>query len=642
MDKYDFSGWATRYNVPCSDGRTILTGAFRDNDGETVPLVWNHQHGGPENILGHAMLKHTDEGVRAYVSFNDTEQGKMAKELVGHGDISALSIYANKLKEQAHNVIHGAIREVSLVLSGANPEAFIDQVSIAHSDGTDDEEAIIYMGELPFEFGNSENSKSEEIKHSEGNDETKDDSKEDEDKMPAPKEETKDVSDKTVEEIFGDIEKKLTPEEMNTVYAVIGAASEIDDDDEDEDEDDGGEEEMKHNVFDQDEMEGNFLQHSDEIEIVNLAKKTGSFKDALNYYSEENGYIAHGEQAVPVGGFSQDPQVPGNVSWMFPEYHDLNENRPPEMVTDDWSWQEKVINKCSKTPFNRIRTNYVDIRHIEELRAKGYPRKGAYKTYSGNFTAARRTTDPQTVYVKNALHRDDITDITDFNYVDYLYKIDLQMLKNEIATAILFGDGRDESSEDKIQEDKIRPIWTDDDLYTMKGVLDLEAAKAEMNGTDTGKHFGDNYILAEAFMMKVLYMREKFKGSGTPDLFCTPHMLNVMLFARDLNGRRIYSSIEEIRSALNVKSIVTIEQMEDKQRVDATTGKKYKLDAILVNLEDYAIGSTKGGQISHFTQFDIDFNQEKSLIETRLCGALKKVWSAIVIEEEVSSSQGNS
>jgi len=636
--KYDFSGWATRYNIHCSDGRTILPGAFDDCDGKTVPLVWNHQHDEPENVLGNAVLEHHDEGVKAYCTFNGTEAGKLAKEIVQHGDITALSIYANKLKQQAvsstaANVIHGAIREVSLVLASANPGAYIDSESVmAHSDD-DGEVAIIYSGdESGFNFLEHSAEKKEEEKS------------EPESPKESKKEEKKMDEEKTVEEVFEDIEKKLTPEEMNVVYAIIGQAAEggldEDDDDEEDDEEEGN---MKHNVFDQDEVAGqDYLAHSDEVEIVNLAKKTGSFKDALNYYAEDNGFIAHGEQAVPVGGFSQDPQVPGNVSWMFPEYHDVNANRPPEMITDDWTWQEKVINKCHKLPFSRVRTNYVDIRHIDELRAKGYPRKGAYKTYSGNFTAARRTTDPQTVYVKNALHRDDIVDITDFNYVDYLYKIDQQMLKNEIATAILFGDGRSDESEDKIQEDKIRPIWTDDDLYTMKGVLDLAAAKAELNGSDTSKHFGDNYVLAEAFMMKILYMREKFKGSGTPDLYCTPHMLNVMLFARDLNGRRIYSSIEEIRSALNVNSIITIEQMEDKQRVDATTGKKYKLDAILVNLQDYAIGSTKGGQISHFTQFDIDFNQEKSLIETRLSGALTKVWSAIVIEEEVKSSQGNS
>lgn len=632
---YDFSGWATRYNIHCSDGRTILPGAFDDCDGKTVPLVWNHQHNEPENILGNAVLEHHDEGVMAYCTFNDTEAGQLGKKIVQHGDITALSIYANKLKQKAvtsntANVIHGAIREVSLVLAGANPGAYIDFESVLEHSDEDGEAAIIYSGDdNGFDF----------LEHSE--EKEPEEPKKEENKMAEtkPEEKKEEPKDKTVQEVFEDIQKKLSDEEMNVVYAIIGQAAE---------EGKGGEkqeeEEMKHNVFEQDEQstENTFLMHSDQVDILNNAKKHGSFREALNEFAEDAGIIAHGDSAVPVGGFSQDPQVPGNVSWMFPEYHDVNANRPPEMITDDWTWQEKVINKCHKLPFSRVRTNYVDIRHIDELRAKGYPRKGAYKTYSGNFTAARRTTDPQTVYVKNALHRDDIVDITDFNYVDYLYKIDLQMLKNELATAILFGDGRSDESEDKIQEDKIRPIWTDDDLYTMKGVLDLTAAKAELNGSDTSKHFGENYVLAEAFMMKVLYMREKFKGSGTPDLYCTPHMLNVMLFARDLNGRRIYSSIEEIRSALNVNSIVTIEQMEDKQRVDTKTGKKYKLDAILVNLQDYALGSTKGGEISHFTQFDIDFNQEKSLIETRLSGALTKVWSAIVIEEEVSSSQGNS
>lgn len=446
---------------------------------------------------------------------------------------------------------------------------------------------------------------------------------------------------KSIEDIFADIEKKVTPEEMDTIYAVIGQAAESGNGGS-ADKEDG---EMKHNIFDADEMQGNYLTHSDEAEIVELAKKTGSFRDAMNYYAEENDIIMHADTPtwgpVPVGGYSQDTTKDGNVTWLFPEYHDMNANKPPEMITDDWSWQEKVISKCQKVPFNRIRTNYVDIRKIDELRAKGYPRKGAYKSYSGNFTMARRTTDPQTIYIKNALHKDDINDITDFNYVDYLYKIDHQMLKNEVATAILFGDGRDEESEDKIFPDKIRPIWTDDDLYTMKAVLDLAEVRSRLQGTDTSKYFGDNYVLAEAFVEKLLYTREKFKGSGTPDLYITPHMINVMLLSRDRDGHRMYSNVNEIKAALNVGNIITIEQMENLTRVDAKTHKTMQLDAILVNLSDYAIGSTKGGQITHYTQFDIDFNQEKSLIETRLCGALTKLWSAIVIEEEVSSSQGN-
>ena len=582
-EKYDFSGWATRYNVKCSDGRTLLSGAFADDDGETVPLVWNHQHEGPENILGKAKLVHCAEGVKAFCQFNDTEGGRLGKQLVQHGDISALSIYANKLKEAARNVAHGRIREVSLVLASANPEAFIDSMSIAHADGSADEEAIIFLGKDEFELFAGE----QELEHAD----------KEEEKVAA---EEKNGEGKTVEEIFDSIEKKVTPEEMETIYAVIGKAAESGEGDDDDDESEG--KEMKHNIFDQDEVQGNFLTHADQREICELAKKTGSFRDAMNYYAEENGILMHADEGttptwgpVPVGGYSQDTTKDGNVTWLFPEYHDMNANKPPEMITDDWSWQEKVISKCQKVPFNRIRTNYVDIRKIDELRAKGYPRKGAYKSYSGNFTMARRTTDPQTIYIKNALHKDDINDITDFNYVDYLYKIDQQMLKNEIATAILFGDGRDEESEDKIFPDKIRPIWTDDDLYTMKAVLDLDEVRSRLNGTDTSKYFGDNYVLAEAFVEKLLYTREKFKGSGTPDLYITPHMINVMLLSRDRDGHRMYTNVNEIKAALNVNSIITIEQMENMTR--KAGNKTMQLDAILVNRSDYAIGSTKGGQI---------------------------------------------
>jgi hypothetical protein len=325
---------------------------------------------------------------------------------------------------------------------------------------------------------------------------------------------------------------------------------------------------------------------------------------------------------------------------MFPDYKDVNANRPPEMITKDWSWQEKVISKVHKLPFSRVRTNYVDLREVEEaaaMRAKGYPAKGAFKKYSGQFNAARRTTDPQTVYIKNALHRDDIVDITDFDYVQYLYNIDQQLLKNELANAILFGDGRADNAEDKIAEDKIRPIWTDDELYTIHAVLDLNEAKAKLQGSDTAKYFSENYVLAEAFIEKLLYTRERLKGSGNPDLYITPHMLNVMLLSRDRNGRRIYSSLAELTSALNVNSVITIEQMANKQRTvgEGASAKTMQLDAILVNLSDYSLGSTKGGEITHFTQFDIDFNQQKSLIETRCSGALTKVFSAIAIEEEV-------
>ena len=642
--KYDFSGWATRYGVRCSDGRTILPGAFSDDDSVTVPLVWNHQHNDPFNVLGFATLKHCAEGVKAYCSFNDTEAGNTAKKMVQHGDVTSLSIYANQLKENvkaaSRDVIHGAIKEVSLVLASANPEAKIDAESFAHSDDGEEhlESAFIRNAFDPFE---------NYLEHSEENDSDEDDSEELEHSDDSNKEDKemagKAIEDMTVDEVFDSIEKKITPEEAEVMYGVIGAAAAEGADEDEEDEEDA---EMKHNVFDSDYEQGNFLTHSDEGEILELAKKTGSFKDAMNYFAEENGKTlshADGDPAwgpAPVGGFTQNTSVTGNVTALFPDYKDLKTGAP-DLITDDQSWQERVISKAHKLPFSRVRTGQVDIRHIDALRAKGYPQKGAYKKYSGNFQLVRRTTDPQTVYVKNALHRDDIIDITDFDYVQYLYNIDQMMLKDEIATAMLFGDGRADTDEDKIQEDKIRPIWKDDELYTLHGVLDLNEAAARIQGTGTGANFSQNYILAEAFIEKVLYMREKFKGTGTPDMYITPHMVNVMLLSRDRNGRRIYDNVNELKAALNVNEIVTVEQMADLTRTDTKTGKTYKLDALFVNLADYALGSTKGGEITHFTQFDIDFNQQKSLIETRLSGALTKVWSAMVIEEEVVSNDTN-
>ena len=309
----------------------------------------------------------------------------------------------------------------------------------------------------------------------------------------------------------------------------------------------------------------------------------------------------------------------------------------PELITNDQGWIGTVMNKVHKSPISRIRTRQVDIRNIDALRAKGY-KKGKEKAQAGNFKLVRRTTDPQTVYVKNALNRDDIVDITDFDYVSYLYNIDRMMLNEELATAIMLGDGRDDGDEGKISPDHIRPIWLDDDLYTIHVDLDVAAAKAELQGTNTAANFGENYVMAEATINTVLYAREKYKGTGKPDLYITPHLLNQMLLARDINGRRIYASVSELATALNVDSINTAEQFEGKTRTTATGNKKKKLLAIIANLQDYSLGATKGGEVTHFTQFDIDFNQEKSLLETRVSGALTRVYSAIAIEEDVTAS----
>ena len=622
--KYDFSGWATRNDLTCSDGRVIKKDAFKHNDGEIVPLVWNHQHNNPDNVLGHAMLENREDGVYAYCEFNDSESGVTAKKLVEHGDVRSLSIFANQLKESGKNVLHGVIREVSLVLAGANPGAFIESV-IAH--GADSETGLI--------IGYDENIM---LYHSSDKEDEKD-KKDKEDTASDKKENKEDGDDKeTIQDVFDSMSEK----QQKAVYAMLaqtsgkdGGESQKDDKKEEkEDEKKGGNKIMKHNVFDNDDRQQvskNVICHSDQVDIVKLAKSSqvGSFQAALGIYAEEN-ELQH--DAVS-GGFVQTGS--GNVTELFPEYKDVRPGAP-ELITSDQGWISVVMSKVHKSPISRIRTSQVDIRNIDSLRAKGYE-KGKQKKQAGNFKLVRRTTDPQTVYVKNALHRDDIVDITDFDYVQYLYGIDRMMLNEELATAIMLGDGRDDGDEDKIAPEHIRPIWLDDELYTIHVDLDVAAAKAELQGSNTGANFGENYVLAEAMINTVLYAREKYKGTGTPDYFCTPHMLNVMLLARDLNGRRIYASKAELASALNVGDIITAEQFEGKTRT-TEDNKTKKLLGIIANLNDYSLGATKGGEVTHFTQFDIDFNQEKSLLETRCSGALTRVYSAIAIEEPVAET----
>lgn len=614
MDNFDFSGWATRNDLLCADGRTIRKDAFKDNDGQTVPLVYNHQHNDVNNVLGHALLENRDEGVYAYCSFNNTESGQAAKELVQHGDVASLSIYANKLKQVGGDVIHGVIRELSLVLAGANPGAYIDAVMAHSEDGS--EEAIESL----------EASWNENIMiHSA-------DSKKEEKEM-ADESEKKTTEPDEGEETVADVFNTLNEKQKTVVYAMIGKALE---DNEKSDEkptnNEGGKDEMKHNVFDKEDVnKSGVLSHADQESIVAMAKtsQVGTFQTALEIYAQDN-KLQH--DAVS-SGFVQSGS--GNVTTLFPEYQDVRPGAP-ELLTNDQGWISVVMSKVHKSPISRIRTGQVDIRKIDALRAKGY-KKGKQKALTGNFNLVRRTTDPQTIYVKNALHRDDIIDITDFDYVQYLYNIDKMMLNEEIATAIMLGDSRDDGAEDKIAPDKIRPIWTDDDLYTIHVDLDINKAKTELQGTGTGASFGENYIYAEALINTVLYARENYKGSGTPDFFMTPHMLNVMLLARDMNGRRIYSSKAELASALNVGNIYTAEQFEGKTRTTSGSKKK-KLLGIIVNLADYSLGATKGGEVTHFTQFDIDFNQEKSLLETRCSGALTRVYSAIAIEEPVAEA----
>mgnify|MGYP004466592417 FL=1 len=607
--KYDFGGWATRNDLTCADGRVIKKDAFKAQNGLTVPLVWMHNHSDPANVLGLAHLENRDDGVYAYCEFNDTESGINAKKLVKHGDVRSLSIFANQLKQVGTDVLHGIIREVSLVLAGANPGAFIDDV-VAHGDG----ESGIIVGYDEMIMGYLEHSADEPGKKKE---EDNDD----------PKESKKDTSKKTIE----DVVNSMTEEQKTVLYALVGQAVE-DVEKEENDESKGGDDDMKHNVFNTDQRNDNFLSHADQEEILRLAKtsQVGTFQNAMEIYASDNA-LQHDAIA---SGFVQSGD--GNVTTLFPEYKDVRPGAP-ELITNDQGWISTVINKVHKSPISRIRTRQVDIRNIDALRAKGY-KKGKEKAQAGNFKLVRRTTDPQTVYVKDALNRDDIVDITDFDYVSYLYNIDRMMLNEELATAIMLGDGRDDGDEGKISPDHIRPIWLDDDLYTIHVDLDVAAAKAELQGTNTAANFGENYVMAEAMINTVLYAREKYKGTGKPDLYIAPHLLNQMLLARDINGRRIYASVSELATALNVGSINTAEQFEGKTRTTATGNKKKKLLAIIANLQDYSLGATKGGEVTHFTQFDIDFNQEKSLLETRVSGALTRVYSAIAIEEDVTAS----
>ena len=622
---YDFSGWASRYDVKCSDGRTIKPGAFKDMDGMTVPLVWGHDHASPMAVLGNALIEHRDEGPYIYGSFNDSEEGRHAKEAVKHHDVKYLSIYANKLTQNAKDVMHGVIREVSLVYGGANPGAFIDNAVLQHDDGSYDlvdDEAVIFMGD-------------EILVHAE------EDGKEKEMAEENKAKETKNDDERTVKDVFDE----MTDEQKQVVYFMIGEAvkdAKAGSDDSDSAKHSEGEEnDMKYNAFENDTQTRNYISHADQEQILAAAKdsRVGTFKNALKEYVDDN-FIQHDDAASPVGGFDNTTLIDNvytSFTAMLPEYKDVRPGAP-ELVTNDQGWISTVMSKTHKSPISRIRTGQVDIRNAENLRAKGYV-KGAKKRYTGQIELARRTTDPQTVYVKNALHRDDIIDITDFDYVQYLYNIDRMMLNEELATAIMLGDGRQVSDPDKISPEHIRPIWTDDDLYTIHRDLDLETLRNELQGHETDGFFGENYITAEAMIQTVLYAREDFKGTGTPDMFITPHMLNVMLLSKDRNGRRIFSSKAELASSLNVGNIYTAEQFADKTRtvtVDNVVHTK-KLVCLIVNLADYSLGSTKGGQVTHFTQFDLDFNQQKSLLETRVSGALTRIYSAIAIEEDVTA-----
>lgn len=625
--EYDFSGWATRNNIQCSDGRTIMKDAFIQNDGQKVPLVWNHQHNDVNEVLGHALLENREEGVYAYCKFNDTESGKTAKSLVVNGDVDKLSIYANRLKSQANNVIHGCIREVSLVLAGANPGAYIDSV-VVHGEGAEaEEEATIYTDEPISVIEHSEEESEDVVVDDEGGEKVKgnDEMKEVTNEVEEVETEIQHSEEKTVGEVFD----TLTEEQKEAVYAVIGQALEDNEAGENNEKKEGNED-MKHNVFDNDTKPEEVLTHADQVAIMELAKKSnvGTFKNALEIYCAENNVLEHSDTD---GLFTDEV-----ISQLFPDYKLLNPGAP-EIIDADYAWVDRVLNRAHKSPISRVRTRYTNLKD-SDIRAMGYTKK-AEKKLIGQLSLIGRSHDPQTVYVKDKLERDDVIDITDFDIVAYQKGIMERTLKRELATAILISDGREDGEEGKIKEAHIQSIWKDKDLYTIHADVDIEAARTELQGTDTNANFGENYIYAEAIISASLYAREKYKGSGALDFYCTPHLLNVMLLARDLNGRRIYTSKSDLAAALDVKEIHTIEQFEGKTRT-TEEGDEKKLLGLFVNMNDYQIGSTKGGQITSFEDFDIDFNQYKYLMETRASGALIKPFSAIALEEPVAKVEG--
>ena len=562
--KYDFSGWATKNDLRCSDGRTILKDAFKHNDGQTVPLVWNHQHNDPLNVLGHALLENRDSGVYAYCTFNDTEAGKNAKMLVEHGDVTALSIYANQLKQKGGNVEHGVIREVSLVLAGANPGAFIDSI-LRHGEASE-EEGVIYTGEELVLSHAEEESKEvkEEDKKVEGN------------------------KEKTVQ----DVVDSMSEEQRNVMYALVGQALEGKNVEHSNIEN-GGEDEMKHNVFDNENVKENndVLTHSEEEAILRDAKRYGSLRESC---------LQHGIEHIDEAGY------------LFPEFKNMN--REPEFISRDMGWVGRVMASVHRTPFSRIKSLQADIRE-DEARALGYI-KGKQKKEEV-FTLLKRTTDPQTVYKKQKLHRDDVLDITDFDVVAFIKREMRMMLEEEIARAILIGDGRLTDSDDHISDQHIRSIANDHELYA----IHHQVTPAEK--TPEAK--------AKAMIQESLRARKDYKGSGEPTLFCSESVLTEMLLLEDKNGRIIYDSVAKLATAMRVKEIVTVPVLEGAQNND----KSKNILGIIVNLRDYNVGADKGGAVSMFEDFDIDYNAQKYLIETRCSGALTKPYSAIVLESTV-------
>ena len=588
---YDCRGWATKFGVLCGDGRTIMPGAFREQDGQEVPLVWNHQHNDAKNVLGHALLKAEPEGMRAYVTFNDTDQGRNAKALVKNRDITSFSIWANDLQyagdKSRGNVAHGIIRELSLVLAGANPEAHIDEV-LAHGDASVDE-GVIYnnAGDMEYDSGEFDDT----LEHS-------DDKKED----PKMAEETKKNEN---EETVKDVYDSMSDKQKQVVDYMVGMALNVGKKTKDTEE----ETEVKHNIFDKEtERTEDVLSHDAMTTIINDAKKGRlTLKESTEDYLEH----AAGDYGIK------------DIGQLFPNYKELN--TPPKFIDRDQSWVSVVMNGVKHVPFSRVKTSFADIT-ADDARAKGYT-KGK-KKIEEVFTLLKRTTDPQTVYKKQKFDRDDVIDITDFDVVAWVKGEMRGKLNEELARAFLIGDGRQSDSDDKIQETHIRPIWTDDAMYSVKREITKGTTEAE-----TASNLIDDTIRA----------RKEYKGSGNPTLFTSEDVLAEMLLLKDKNGIRIYKSVDELATAMRVSKIVTVPQFDGNLTRENTAGNKkdtFTLKAIMVNLVDYTVGADKGGAVSMFDDFDIDYNQMKYLIETRCSGALTVPKSAIVFETKETSTVG--
>lgn len=601
---YDFSGWATRNDLKCSDGRTIKQDAFKQNDGKRVPLVWNHLHHSVDNVLGHAILENRKEGVYAYGFFNNTQGGRDAKELVNSGDITSLSIFANNLRQtNDREVLHGDIKEVSLVLAGANPGAVIDTI-LSHSGDEIEDEAIIYTGEDVYL---SHSVKEEEEKDDEDDIEVEEDDKvepdsdpkEEDDEVEDPEKEkekkmNENLSHADNEETVKDVIDSMNEKQKKVLYALVGAALE----------ENGGEKEMKHNVFEGDAMQQDVLSHSDMECIFDSAKRNGSLKQATEDYLAHS--VTDDEGNVVTYGIA-------DIDWLFPEYK--NVTNTPDWYKREDAWVSSVMSGVHHTPFSRIKSMFADIT-MPEARAKGYV-KGNIKEEEV-FSLLKRTTDPQTIYKKQKLDRDDILDITDFDVVAWLKGEMRMMLDEEIARAILIGDGRSSISADKIKQDHVRAIALDDDFYAVKcPVVYAEGDTPEQK--------------AKKVIKKAIKARKDYKGSGNPVFFTTEDLLTDMLLIEDTTGRVIYDTEEKLRTALRVSKIITVPVMEGATRTDASSN-VWDLLGIIVNLNDYNVGADKGAGVSMFDDFDIDYNQQKYLIETRISGALVRPKSALVLE----------